>query len=570
MRLIVYLCISMIMGCLSSICGLNNIIIGAAVAAPFLAVLFFTFKHKKIWLCLGFFIIGLINIQIYFNFKIGSCASIRIIEKNNFYCIGNCKGRKVIIKGKILELKQGEKVIAYGAFKKNSNISKGIVGIYEINKYKKIKNDYIYNIYVIKNNLYKMFLKEIGEDNSALVMSICFGETQYLKNSQKLELQKLGVIHAVSVSGFHMAIIYKLLENILGLKSAICISFLYLLFTGMMPSTMRAFIMIAVLKLSKIFYRNYDGISSLCFAAMIILLYKPYCIGDLGFLLSFLSTIGIMLYYKKIQRILWFIPQKINENISLTLSAQCFSLPCIAFTIKSFSPGFILGNVFLAPIFSLIVILGNICFVFCKINSLFSLLNKMLLVLMNSLQGANYLLLKICPPMLNLEYIEGIIILTIYISYVFCKNNNYKFKYLPIYMIIVLLTVNFKVLPEIYYFNSNSINAVIIKQGFESVMICDYDILRGKDVLILKEKMKVNKVITNPEYERKINIDNNFSVNFEKKYTEDNNCIEVYFKKYKLEINKPKSRQNDIMKEYSCLYRFIFGKFFVFPNINNL
>lgn len=57
--------------------------------------------------------------------------------------------------------------------------------------------------------------------------------------------------------------------------------------------------MIIILKLSKKVFRKYDSLSSISLAAIIILLNKPYYILDIGFMLSFLSTLGILLYNKK-------------------------------------------------------------------------------------------------------------------------------------------------------------------------------------------------------------------------------------------------------------------------------
>jgi len=53
-------------------------------------------------------------------------------------------------------------------------------------------------------------------------MALCYGDTGYLSKSQKSEFQQLGVVHAVSVSGFHMAVIFKVLESLIGLKVFYC------------------------------------------------------------------------------------------------------------------------------------------------------------------------------------------------------------------------------------------------------------------------------------------------------------------------------------------------------------
>ena len=173
--------------------------------------------------------------------------------------------------GKTNDFKEGEKLKVYGKFESNKDYSRGIIGKYNVEKYTICKNDFIYYLYDIKRNIYVQFKESLGEEKSALIMALCYGDTGYLSKSQKSEFQKLGVVHAVSVSGFHMAIIYKVLENLIGLKLSILICFIYILFTGIQASTIRAFIMIFIFQFSKVVFKNYDSLSSLSFAALILL-----------------------------------------------------------------------------------------------------------------------------------------------------------------------------------------------------------------------------------------------------------------------------------------------------------
>ncbi|HCQ89304.1 MAG TPA: competence protein ComEC, partial [Clostridium sp.] len=82
---------------------------------------------------------------------------------------------------------------------------------------------------------------------------------------------------------------------------ALIITFIYVIITGMNASTVRAFIMISILVMSRIIKRNYDTLSRISFAAIILLLIKPYYILDMGFMLSFLSVIGITTTYGHIR-----------------------------------------------------------------------------------------------------------------------------------------------------------------------------------------------------------------------------------------------------------------------------
>lgn len=495
----VYYAVSIFIGCFSILMLFINVIIGAVIAASFFTIFFFTLDRKFFTINILFFLIGIFSFVIYFNLSPPNFIEVRVIQNKGYFCIGDYKGRKLILSGKVSDFKEGEKLKAYGKFKKERDYSRGVIGKYTIKNYSKCKRDFVYHLYDAKRNMYLQFKELLGEEKTAMIMALCYGDTGYLSKSQKGEFQKLGVVHAVSVSGFHMAIIYKVLERIIGLEFSILTCFIYILFTGIQAATIRAFIMIFIFKFSKVVFKNYDSLSSLSFAAVLLLLIKPYYIVDIGFMLSFLATMGILLYYKKMLRFFYKLPEKLSESLSITLSSQIFSVPYIAFTIQNFSGGFILGNILLLPMYSCIVILGNIALLVCSIKPLFNFLTLCLNFILTAVEGANYLILKACPPVSQLVYLDGIAFILMYMSYVLYKHGYKKVKYLPVFVLIMMICSNYSFLPQVYYKSFSKGEAIVIKYKLDNIMVCNYDQSSVKEVLDLKEELKVEKIITNPQ-----------------------------------------------------------------------
>lgn len=498
-RPMIYYAVSVFIGCFSAFISYQNLILGAVIAASFFTILFFTIDKKFFIINTIFFLMGIFSFMMYFNLKVPSHIEVRVIDKKGYYYQGNYKGRKLILAGKIKDIKEGEKLEVYGKFEGEKDYPRGIIGKYNIEKYNKCKNDFIYCLYDVKRNIYIQFKETLGEEKSAMIMALCYGDTGYLSKSQKSEFQQLGVVHAVSVSGFHMAVIFKVLEGLIGFKFSIIICFIYIVFTGIQASTIRAFIMIFIFKFSKVVFKNHDSMSSLSFSAVILLLMKPYYTMDIGFMLSFLATLGILLYYKKMLRFLYKLPEMLGESLSITLSSQIFSMPYVAFTIQNFSGGFIIGNMLLLPMYSAIVILGNMALMFCSIKPLFQLLNLGLNFILTAAQGANYLILKVCPAVTLLGYLDGIALILIYMSFLFYSHGYKKFKYLPIFVLGILLCSNYSFVPQVHYTKFSNGEAFIIKYKLDSTMICNYDQSSAKKVIAIKEEMGVNKVITNPQ-----------------------------------------------------------------------
>lgn len=215
-----------------------------------------------------------------------------------------------------------------------------------------------------------------------------------------------------------------------------------MIFTGAEAATIRSYVMILILKLSKVFYKNYDGLSSLSLSAIIIFIIKPYYVLDIGCTLSFLATLGIIIYNGKIQRALYMLPKELNENLSVTLSAQIFAMPYTMCTIENISMFFIPGNLMLAPLYSFVVLLGTLGIIFVKFDMLFRIITSLLYSTMISIEGGTYLLLKIAPSLSEYNYFYGIVMLAMFMSYVFIKHGYKELMYFPAALMCFIIMYN--------------------------------------------------------------------------------------------------------------------------------
>lgn len=497
-RPLVFYSVSLYLGCLFALLFLDSILAAAIMAAFFLIILFFTLEIKAFMINVMFFLFGILSFYMYFGIDIQSPEKIRVVGVKNYYFIGDFKGRKIILEGKTKGLEEGQRVEAEGRFKRDFDVEKGIIGHYYMTGYKYCKSDLVCRSYEFKKNLHERFKNMIGKERAALVMALCYGETSYIDKDQMKDFQELGIVHAVSVSGFHMALVYMVLEYTVGLRIAIVVSLLYAFFTGMAAATMRSFIMIVIFKLANVFFREYDSISSLALSALVLIVFKPYYIVDIGFDLSFLATLGILLYNKNIFRKLYRLPEKLASSISLTLSSQIFSIPYIAFTIQNFSCGFILGNLFLIPLFSIIIVLGNgaLCLYSCEI--LFKYVCKVIGFVFTVMDGAGIIALKLCPEVMYLSYRDGLIAILLFTSVVMCRKGYRKFKYIPTACLMFVIIQEYAFFTGISFVNAASGEAALIEKGLNKIMICNYDCLDARWIWDIEKQQPINKVITNP------------------------------------------------------------------------
>lgn len=450
----------------------NYTLLGAALLAASFFSLHIIISNKKLTIIvLMFFCCAFISSWNYYCIDINDIRDFNIKITDGKKSIGEYKGRKVYLSGKITNAQEGTNYFVHGSFKTDRRIEEGIVGTIYISKSTKVNDGIYFQILSLQENIYSRLKNKLGDEGAAIVSSSSFGNTTYLKREQNQEMSKLGIVHVISVSGFHLAVLYTLLEKILGFKITLIISFFYVIFTGGKPPTLRAFIMIAILKFSKKLYRNYDAVSSLCFSALLLIFYKPYYIYELGFILSYLSTLGIILFYEILRRKLYKLPEYINNTISISLSAQVFTFPVVILTLNTFSPNFLWGNLLILPLFTGIVILGNIALVVMWNPILFNLCCYGLKVLLTALNGGIAIINWFSLPIVYMNSTICYYYCSLLICFFMIKKGFDRFKLMPVSLTLVAVLSLFSFYPKLTYINSRFEKGILIEHGFHRLLL---------------------------------------------------------------------------------------------------
>ncbi|QAA31712.1 ComEC/Rec2 family competence protein [Clostridium manihotivorum] len=467
--------VNILVSCIAGILTFNIVkvsFLGAVlIAASFFLIHFFIYSKNFIAVIIIFFIASYVNSMVYYNFYTNTEDVFKVEVLNSKSNICEIGRQSFKLQGKLPELKDGGKYVLYGRLERKADYEKGIVGAIEVSKYSCLKNGFSGSSNEKQDEFYNRMKKYIGEDGTALVCSAAFGYTKYLKDDENTLMSKFGIIHVVSVSGFHIAVVYSIIERLLGFKVALLISFIYTIFSGGKSSTWRAFIMILILKLSKKLYRNYDSISSLCFSAILLLCYKPYYLYDIGFELSYLSTLGILLFYNKLRRKFYKLPELISDTFCISISAQVFSFPVATLSLNNFSPNFMWGNLFLLPMFTAIVILGNIAFLLMFNDKVFTISAYIIKLFIVALQGGisfiDQFSLKVTTINFNIVYGYCLILICIYMY-----SKGYRKAKAVAWAVFVCVIVSlYSFQTKVTLINENKTKALLIEQGFKRILI---------------------------------------------------------------------------------------------------
>lgn len=558
-RPVLYYTVALFTGCFSAFGFLNGFFMGAVITASFLFTIFFTIERRFFIIVITFFIIGMMSFFLYFNTTFGkvNCIKVRINNKNYYGTYASFKGKNVLLIGNLKDVNLGQQFVVKGNFTRGVDYGKGIVGYFHVSSYEKCKSDIICKLYELKKYIYIRFRNKLDEDSTAEIMALCFGDTSYLTAKQNTEYRQLGVVHAVSVSGFHMAIIYKLLERFLGIYTAVFVSFVYVVFTGASAATVRSFIMIIIFKISQKLYKNYDALSSLSFTAMIILLIKPYYILDAGFILSCLATLGIVLFYKAIRKAFYKLPQRLNDSLSISFSAQILTVPYAGMAFNTFSTGFIAGNLILLPFYSAVVLAGNLALLSVWITPLFDIMCFILLQIMTAIKGAVYLLMEVTPEISSISLTDCIFMMGAFICYILYIHGFKKVLYIPCILFLCCVMQYYCFFPEIRFQYIEKTMTAVIKYREQSILICDSN--SKKIINAVKQKNFITRTVIYDEDGITIRLDDNHIFTLPKEYADtDNKGKVLVFKNGKesfifTDIKKEFIRNHNLQDNYDII-----------------
>ena len=265
-----------------------------------------------------------------------------------------------------------------------------------------------YNFYhyinVIKSKLLKSYpIDSFKSDNYNLLMALLFGEKSELSKELSNSYTQAGIIHILAISGLHIALIYGIVlwltKPLLRLKKgkmyifliSLSVLWFYAILAGFSASIVRAAVMFSVIAFTKILNRHSNIYNSLALSAMILLLYNPNYLFDVGFQLSFAAVLSIIVFQPFVRKYSYSKNYFLRETKSLlliSLVAQIGVLPLTLYYFGQFPLLFLVANLIAIPLSSIVLVLGLVLipfnFLLPKIAIYLSVFVNFLIDLMNN------------------------------------------------------------------------------------------------------------------------------------------------------------------------------------------
>ena len=227
-------------------------------------------------------------------------------------------------------------------------------------------------IFTARENILAVLQKNVGssKDELGIAEALLIGYTNDLDKDLVQAYSNTGVVHIIAISGMHLGLIYVMLVFLFSkipginkskwLQVVLILSCLWLfsLLTGGSASVLRSAVMFSFITVGKTFFKESSIFNSLAASAFVMLCYNPYYLWDVGFQLSYLAVVGIVIFQKPVYHLIYIKNKQVDyvwKMIAVTTAAQILTFPVCIYYFHQFPLLFLITNLIAVPLSTIIL-----------------------------------------------------------------------------------------------------------------------------------------------------------------------------------------------------------------------
>ena len=210
-------------------------------------------------------------------------------------------------------------------------------------------------------------MQVMDDEAGAFAAATLLGEKTYLWEEDYVAFRRLGLLHIMSVSGYHVGILAVVLLKLLrrlelprGLSAALLglLLTLYALLAGTATPVIRAGLLLMLHEAGHLRHRQTVSAHLLCLTAMLQLLANPYQLFSASFQLTYGAMLGLLLVYPRLAKAYYSLKPWKNtfwRGFSASLAVQLGLLPAQMHFFGCVTPSSLLTNLFIIPVMTLLM-----------------------------------------------------------------------------------------------------------------------------------------------------------------------------------------------------------------------
>lgn len=399
--------------------------------------------------------------------------------------------------------------------------------------------------------------------NLAVASALILGYKDNLDPQLKSAYSSAGAMHVLAVSGLHVGVIFLIFNQLFSffekikhgkiIKGILLILILwtYAILTGLSPSVMRAATMFSFIVAAKMTGRVSSFFNTLAASALVLLIYNPLLIMEVGFQLSYLAVIGIVIIQPWINNwftIRYWLPRKIWEITAVSIAAQIATFPLGLLYFHQFPNYFMLSNLIVIPSAVAILYLGIVTLFFSSVPIVGEYLALLLNYIIKFLNLSVYVI-DVLPYSLseNIRFsVTDTWLLYLFISCMICLIVYRKFIYIAMGFSFISLFLcstfflNYTDLDQrkIIIYNIPKFSAINFIDGKDNILLSDIKLTENRNKLMfhlqnnwINNGVRNEKIIRLDHLHKKHSISNLYRISNNNFFTKRN-----YFQFYSSRI----------------------------------
>jgi|UPI0003FF7E75 competence protein ComEC len=204
----------------------------------------------------------------------------------------------------------------------------------------------------------------VNNQDDAIVVAMSLGDKSMLSKDTRDLYASVGCSHILAISGTHMAIIYGILLMIFGHRQRWWKELLVLLaiwaftiISGFGPSIVRSAMMITIYSIINLLQRQKLSLNTIGLTAFVMLLFHPLSLFDIGWQMSFMAVLGIILMNMLVGKIhtSYRVLDWVIGIALVSLSAQIMTAPLSIYYFHQFASYFLFTNFVVIPIVTVVL-----------------------------------------------------------------------------------------------------------------------------------------------------------------------------------------------------------------------
>jgi competence protein ComEC len=235
-------------------------------------------------------------------------------------------------------------------------------------------------LFTIRNRALQVLKQNISSPKElGIAEALLIGYRNDLDKELVQAYSNTGVVHIIAISGLHIGVIYSALILFFSLFKSyqikrwfepvfiLLIIWMFTLIAGAAPSVLRAAVMFTFILAGKALNKNGNIYNTLAASAFMLLIFNPFFLWDVGFQLSYAAVFSIVLFYKRVNALLYFKNKSLRwvwQLCAVSLSAQIFTFPLLVYHFHQLPLLFLPGNLLAVPLSGIILFAELILFCF--------------------------------------------------------------------------------------------------------------------------------------------------------------------------------------------------------------